>query len=108
MTRVHLSASDARNLLGRLALPQDHLGHSLAQRPVVVDLGEAEFREGQALELLEGLVGLDLAGPDSLEQVSQPRRVHDSPRSPGDGQRRADHPCAPLGRALLTGPSRAY
>ena len=58
-------AHDGRALLRRLALAVDGLGQPLAQRPVVVDLGEAEVGEGQATETEHGVVGGALPRADS-------------------------------------------
>ena len=42
---------------GCLARPVDGLGQALAQRPVVVDAGEAEVGEGQPAQRGHGVVG---------------------------------------------------
>ena len=46
---------DADDLLGVLRLREDHLGHPLAQPPVVVDDGVAQVGERQVLQLGDGL-----------------------------------------------------
>ena len=67
---------DRRDLLGRLALAEDDLGHALAQRAVVIDGREAEVAERQALELGHRVTDGDVAGADALEELTQKPRFH--------------------------------
>ena len=61
---------DPDDLLGGLRLGEDHLGHSLAQRAVVIDDGVAEVDEGEILQLGEGGVDRRFAGAHPLEERS--------------------------------------
>src|ERR1700681_2060840 len=61
--RQHVSAvggqagEDVRHLPRRFSLSKNHLGHSLAQGAMVVDLGETEVLKRQVTQALYGLVG---------------------------------------------------
>ena len=74
------SPTTATHCVGRLARAVDGLGQALAQRPVVVDAGEAEVGERQAAQAGHRLVGLDGPRP-------QPR-----PPGPGARLRPPEHP----------------
>ena len=69
-------ADDRDALLERLAAAVDGLGHALAQRAVVIDQGIADLGERQAAQLLDGVVGVDRAAADVVDQLAQRCFVH--------------------------------
>ena len=73
---VEQLGDDGRALLRGLARAVHRLGHSLAQRPVVVDPGEAEIGVGQAAQRRDGVVGRDRAGAHVVEQPPDGCLVH--------------------------------
>ncbi len=74
------SPTMAATCAGVLARSVDDLGHALAQRPVVVDPGEAEVGPGQAPQAVDGVVGRDVAG---VTASSSCRRVVSSTSGAG-------------------------
>ena len=63
----------ASDLLRGLARPEDRLREAAAQRPVVVDLGEAQVLVGEGLQALGRLLGRDGARAHGVEQVAEGR-----------------------------------
>ena len=51
---MHEALADGGDLLRRLTQPQDDLGQVVAQRAVVVDLGEAYVLVRQVAQLVDG------------------------------------------------------
>ena len=70
---------DAGDLFGRLALGEDHLGEALADRPVVVYLGEAQVLVGQAPQLGQEIVFAEPGVLEISEQGPQASLVDGSP-----------------------------
>ena len=67
---------DGRDLLGRLALAEHHLGEPRAQVPVGVDVSELERPERQLAQLTHGFVDRSASRLHRLEQRSQTQGVH--------------------------------
>ena len=63
-------------LLGGLPGAVDGLGQPLAQRPVMIDPGEAEVGEGQPPQAAHGVVGRACARGHVVEQLAELRLVH--------------------------------
>jgi hypothetical protein len=59
-----------RNLLGRLALSEHHLGESHAQGAVMIDLGEIQVFEGKVPQTGDSFIGRELAPAYLLEELS--------------------------------------
>ena len=74
--RSRSSTTIAAHCSGVLPGPVDGLGKSLAQRPVMVDPGEAEVGEGQAPQLADGIVGRAGARRHIVEQLAERGLVH--------------------------------
>ena len=55
----------------RLTLAEDHFGHPVAQRAVVVDLREAEILVRQMAQLVDGGIDAGAAACDGGEQAAQ-------------------------------------
>ena len=93
---VEQLGDDRRALGRRLAGPVDGLGHALAQRPVVVDPGEAEVGVGQAPQPGDGLVGRQGAAAHVVDQAPEGGFVH-----------RHQHGRASPAPTIAAGPTRA-
>ena len=67
---------DRRNLIGGLAGPEDHLGHAMPQRAVMIDLREAQILERQMTHAVERGVDVHGAGAHFFEQRAQLVLIH--------------------------------
>ena len=59
---------DADDLVRRFAQAEDDFGHPVAQRAVVIDLGEAEILEGHVAHAFHGFVNAAGAAADAFEE----------------------------------------
>jgi hypothetical protein len=50
-------ADNPRDLQRRFAFAKNHLGKTLAKRPVVIDLGETQVLKGQMLQAIGSFLG---------------------------------------------------
>jgi hypothetical protein len=67
---------DRADLLAGLAHPEHDLGHTDAQRAMMIDVREAEIRERQIAQRVERAIDPDFASAHPLEQAAQGRLVH--------------------------------
>src|SRR3990172_5601189 len=81
--------SDGRYLGRSLARSEDHFGETAAERPVVVDLGEAEVLERlewKGPELLRGAVRGHLPLLNRFQDLPEPFGIHGAPTLAGLAQ----------------------
>ena len=64
------AGEDLRDLRGCFSLAEDDLRHSVAQRPMMVEFGEAQVFEGQMAKARESFVGGELTGADISKQLA--------------------------------------
>jgi hypothetical protein len=75
--RQHIAAmgrqpvEDSCDVLRGLPLGEDHLGHTLAQSPMMIDLGKPNIFEGKVPQALDRLVGRLPLLPDVLKKLPQ-------------------------------------
>ena len=69
-------AKDFGDLAGRFALGKNHLGHTVAQGAMVIDLGETQVLEGQVTQALDGVVGGEALFANLLEELAKGLGVH--------------------------------
>ena len=67
---------DPHHLIGRLALGEDHFGHAVAQRAMMIHLGEPEVFERHVAEPLERAIGVHFTGAHLIEQHPELILVH--------------------------------
>ena len=67
---------DGDNLLRRLAFTEDHLRHAVAQRAMVVHLGEAQILERHVAQAVQRAVHIHCAGAHLFEQLPKLLLVH--------------------------------
>ena len=72
----HQLADDRDALLDALPTAVHRLGHSLAQRSVVIDQGVADLGERQPSQPFHRRVGVECAGAHVVDQLAQRRFVH--------------------------------
>jgi hypothetical protein len=78
----HISAGlrhpleDRRHLCRRLALREDHFGHSGAQRAVMVELGKAKILEGQIAQALQRFRHAGRPGTHFVQQRFNLQSIH--------------------------------
>ena len=68
----------ADHLLGRLAFGEDHFGHAVAQRAMVVDFGEAQDPRTACGAAFDGRVDIYCAGAHLFEQRAEMVLIHDA------------------------------
>ena len=70
---------DRDDLIGGLALAEDHLAQALPETTVMINLGEAEVgrAERPAAQVLQRLVGGARAGADVIQKLAEFRFAHD-------------------------------
>ena len=66
----------AQNLRGRLSFSENDLRHAVAQRAMVVHLGEAEVFERQVTQPIDGVVRRQFALAHLLEEFANGFGVH--------------------------------
>jgi hypothetical protein len=67
---------DRRDVAGALALAENHLRKTLPQRPVMVDLGEAQVFEGHVAQPRQRFSDRHRSAPHTFKKFFQPLRVH--------------------------------
>ena len=70
------AGENLREVRGRLALAQNHLGHAGAQAAVMINFGKTEIFEGKMAQAVDGVVGGQLATTDLIEKFADGFSVH--------------------------------
>jgi hypothetical protein len=70
------AAENVRYLARRFSRGKNHLGHSLAQGAMVVDLGETEVLKGQVAKALDSVVRREVFFSNLLEQLAKGLGIH--------------------------------
>jgi hypothetical protein len=78
-TTFQQRSRDADNLFGGFAESEDDFGHAVPQRPVMVDLGEAEVFKGHVTNSGDRLVDLDRALANLFEEGAELSFIHEIP-----------------------------
>jgi hypothetical protein len=66
------------HLVRRLAFGENHLGHAVSERSVVIDLGVPQILERHVAEPLDRAVGIDIAAAHLFEKRAELVLVHKS------------------------------
>ena len=64
-------AGDRNHMVRALAQPEDHFGHAMTQRAMVIDLGESEVFKRQMAHAVERRLDIGRSAPDFFQQRPQ-------------------------------------
>ena len=67
---------DGHDVVDGFAQAEDHFGHAVAQRAVVVYLGETDVFEGKMTEFGEGCVSIDSAAANLIQEFTELIFIH--------------------------------
>ena len=71
--------SNSRSLLGRLSMPKDNLGETLAQSAMMINARVSEILEREVPELPQRLIETDVSIPVAREELLQSFLIHLQP-----------------------------